>query len=222
MTRRALALVALSAACGGGAATSTPTTTTPDTTSTGTGDPPAGDPLDRFDPVPPEVDSAKISVSLPAVPGFELPTAPDGARSVKELRVAGTKLRGQQIKVVGYVTWIYDCVAAVAVPGEKKSQVQKRIESDPTLCERPKLHLADHKGDPANTSIWVVDVPRAPTAAEKKRLPKAELAAWPAVPKVAVGDKVAITGVFDVRSPHGEVNSDGLVVYASLEHVEDK
>lgn len=210
-----LALALVLAACGGGAKPD-PVVTTPDPEP----GPPvtaAPDPLDHFDPVAPEVDKARTAVALPAVPDFALPPVKGGMHSVKELRVAGKQYLETDIVVTGYITWIYDCVTAVGLPGEKLATVKKRIEQDPTLCERPKFHLGTTADAAETSTLWVVDVPRAPNKLEKQRLPKAELAAWPAVPKLAVGDRVAVTGTFTRRSPHGEMNSDGLIVYKSLQ-----
>jgi tetratricopeptide (TPR) repeat protein len=157
-------------------------------------------------------------VDLPPVPAFELPAVAPGYRSVHELRARGAKLRGTEVKVHGYVTWIYDCAKAIAQPGMSKRQIRKMIDDDPTLCERPKFYLGDAATTPPEKSIWVVDVPRPPNKLEKKHLPKAELAAWPAVPKIKVGDQVTLVGTFALTSPHSEYNSDGLIVYASLTH----
>jgi hypothetical protein len=207
--------VALAGACGGGTGAGQPTTPEP-----GGGGTPAttsDDPNERFEPVPPEVDAARIAVELPAVPAFELPKVPAGTHSVKELRVAKRKFLDTDVKVVGTITWIYDCPKAVATQGETLASVQKRIDKDPTLCERPKFHLGDTATTPDEMTLWVVDVPRPPNKAEKARLPKAEIAAWPAVPKLAVGDRVVVSGRFAVSSPHNESNSDGLLVYAAIE-----
>ena len=219
MTRiiRTLAPLAVAAAaCGGGAAKPT----TPEPTGGGGDSPPAtvsDDPNDRFEPVPPEVDGARIAVDLPAVPAFQLPAVPAGMHSVKELVAAGRKYLGTDVKVVGTITWIYDCPKAVANQGETLAAVQKRIEKDPTLCERPKFHLGDKATDADGRTLWVVDVPRAPNKLEKQRLSKEELATWLPVPTLAVGDRVVVSGRFALQSPHNESNSDGLIVYAAIE-----
>ena len=40
---------------------------------------------------------------------------------------------------------------------------------------------------------------------------------WPAVPKLAVGAYVEVTGTLALRSPHNETNSDGLIVYEAID-----
>jgi tetratricopeptide (TPR) repeat protein len=157
------------------------------------------------------------SAQLPAIPSFELPASEPGFTSVRELRVAGTKRLDTDVKVRGYVIWIYDCLTDVAKRGESRAKTQKRIDSDPTICERKKLYLGDSKDASRDKALWVVDVPRPPNKLERERLPKAELKAWPKVPTLKVGQYVTVTGKFALRSPHSEANSDGLVVFAAIE-----
>jgi tetratricopeptide (TPR) repeat protein len=168
----------------------------------------------------PEVAKRAAKVDVPAVPAFELPAAEPGFHGPRELRAHGKPVLGSEIKVKGYVTWIYDCAAALASsnPEVTRAQLLVAIDKDPTLCERPKFYLGDAKGTSRDTSIWVVDVPRPPTKTERQRLPKRELKAWPAVPRVATGDYVVVTGTWSLESPHAERNTDGLLVYKALEH----
>ena len=166
----------------------------------------------------PEVIASATKLALPAVPSFDLPPSEPGFRNPRELLVTGQKLRGTEIQVKGYITWIYDCAKAIGKPRQTPAQIRKLIDEDPTLCERPKFYLGSTKDTSPEHALWVVDVPRPPNKLEKERLPRDELAAWPAVPKLAVGDYVVVTGKFDVSSPHAERNSDGLLVYGSLEH----
>jgi tetratricopeptide (TPR) repeat protein len=156
-------------------------------------------------------------LAVPAVPSFELAPSPPGVRSVRELRVRGQQDLGTEITVRGYVTWVYDCAKQIAKPGETPAQTQKRIDDDQTLCQRPKFYLGDTKDASPDRSIWVSEVPRPPTKMERQRLPKAELAKWPAVPKYALGDYVAVTGTWDLQSPRGDRSSDGLLVFKSLQ-----
>ena len=86
--------------------------------------------------------------------------AADGAHSVKELRVKGKKLLETDITVKGVITWAYDCPTAIRKPDESDKDLQKRLDEDPTLCERPKFYIGDAKDTPAEKSLWVVDVPR--------------------------------------------------------------
>jgi hypothetical protein len=177
VSRIPLALVLAAAACGGSSTKPDPVEPTP---SPGPTDPVAKpDPLDRFEPVPPEVDRAKLAVALPPVPSFELPSVPEGFRSVKELRVAGDKLVGTQVKVNGVVAWVYDCVSAVGIPGEKKAAVEKRIKKDPALCEKPHFHVGASRDATEPNVITVVELPKGV--------------------KVAVGDRVVVAGKWEGR-----------------------
>ena len=65
----------------------------------------------------------------------------------------------------------------------------------------------------------MVDVPREPREDEKKVLPKEELAAWPEVPKYAIGDEIVLEGKWATASPLGFRNSDGLLVYKALNNL---
>ena len=156
-------------------------------------------------------------VALPPLPGFELPATAPGVHSPRELRVRGRRLLGTELQVQGYVTAIYDCVAALTAinPKATRAQITASIDKNPALCEAPKLYLGDAKDTPRDASILIAEVPHAPGKAERQKLSKAALAALPTVPKVAAGDYVAITGAWDVQSPH-EHSADGLVVYKSL------
>lgn len=157
-------------------------------------------------------------LAVPAVPSFELPPEEPGFHNVRQLRIRGQHdWLGTEITVKGYITWIYDCVTANTRPGEKPAQVQKRIDEDPTACERPKFYLGATKNTLPEASIWVVSVPRPPNKLERQRLPKDELAKWPVVPKLALGDFVAVTGTWQLQSPHGDRNSDGLLVFKAVQ-----
>jgi tetratricopeptide (TPR) repeat protein len=152
---------------------------------------------------PPEVAKRAANVDPPAVPSFELPASEPGFQTPRELLVRGKRSLGTEVKVKGYVTWIYDCLTSVASANPKatRAQIQAAIDKDPTR----------------DASIWVVEVPRPPNKLERQRLPKEELKAWPAVPKIAIGDHVVITGTWAVESGRGEHNSDGLLIFKQVE-----
>jgi hypothetical protein len=167
-----------------------------------------------------EVNAHNLKLNLPAVPTFEIPRPyPDGSHSVKEMRVKGKKLLDGEVTVKGYVTWAYDCATSLRTPAMTDKDVQKLIEEQPDKCERPKFYLGDTPDTPLEKSAWVVDVPRAPNKLEVERLPKEEIKAWPAVPPYKVGDEIVVTGDWRLASPHSERNSEGLLVYKSLNNV---
>jgi lipoprotein NlpI len=157
-------------------------------------------------------------LEVPPLPAFDLPVTEPGFRSPRELRVRGRAALGAEVKVRGYITWVYDCSAQLASvnPEATRAQILMSIDSDPSLCERPKFYLGDSKDTSQDASIWVVDVPRAPTKSERQRLPKDELKAWPAVPRIARGDYVTVTGMWALHTPHNESNLDGLLIFKSL------
>lgn len=174
---------------------------------------------DQFKGPDAEVRSHNVQLDLPAVPGFELPPPTEGSHSVKELRVKGKKMLNTELTVKGYVTWVYDCPTAVRQPGWTDKQVTSYIEENPEKCQRPKFYLGDTPDTPPEQSLWVVSVPRAPNKYEKQRLSRDQLRFWPAVPPYKVGDEMVVTGDFRLSSPQSERNTDGLLVYKSLNNV---
>ena len=171
-------------------------------------------------PVPPApTASAVAGVELPAVPRFELPALEHGRHGVRELRVRGRGLLGTRLTVAGYITWIYDCALELAGPDLSIKEAQRQIDDNPALCERPSFYLGASPRVAPDSTLWVVDVPRAANKREQLALNRAQLALRPAVPRITTGELVAVTGQFALQSPHGEQSSDGLVVYESLEHL---
>ena len=156
--------------------------------------------LDDLPGPTPEVVARASPVELPAIPALRLPAGEVGVHGPRELQVRGQTLLGSQIQVKGYVTWIYDCAAALATanPTASPGELRRAIEAHPALCEHPKLYLGDTRATPRNASIWVVDVPRS-------------------MPGLAIGDAVVITGTWAQRSSHAEHHSGGLLIYQSLE-----
>ncbi|HEU4732309.1 MAG TPA: tetratricopeptide repeat protein [Kofleriaceae bacterium] len=178
-----------------------------------------GRPDDDLPPPQPEVAKNEPRVDPPALPAFDLPAMEPGFHSPRELRVRGKLLLGTEVKVKGYVTWIYDCVAALAAgnPKATRAQIVASIDKDPALCDQPRFSVGDAKDTSRETSISVVDVPRTPTSAERKRAAK-PTPATPAPPRLAVGDHVIVTGTWATQSPRNERNTNGLLVYRSLDH----
>ena len=142
-----------------------------------------------------------------------------GVHRPRELRLLGAALQGSEVGVKGYVTWIYDCVAELALSNPELGLVSAAdaVDRDPRLCDRPRFSLGEAEGAPMEASISVVDVPRPPAKPERDAMTVAELAAWPTVPKIAIGDHVVVTGTWATRSPHGEYNSEGLLVYKAVD-----
>jgi hypothetical protein len=170
----------------------------------------------------PEIGKPDSSLVLPPVPRFEVPAQEPGVVDPRYLRLRGKKLLGTQVKVKGYITWIYDCISDNRQPAESREHTQQRIDADPTLCERPKFYLGSTRDVSLDKALWVVDAPRPPNKLEKERLPKEELAAWPSVPRLRVGDYVVVTGEFKLSSPHNERHSDGLVVFQAIESAKSR
>jgi tetratricopeptide (TPR) repeat protein len=184
--------------------------------------------VDDLELPPAQVVSPMVKVELP-IPSFELPPArQDGVRTPRELRVHGAKVLDTKVSVHGYVTFAYDCVTDIRKPGESERDTKKRIEADPTLCERPKFFVGDTKTTPKDKSLWVVEVPRPYNKMELERIqrpdrnmpdrcePNEKDPAKKICPPYKVGDEVTVTGQFKLFSPHSERNSDGLLIYEAM------
>ena len=167
----------------------------------------------------PDIVRNPAALELPAVPEFELPATEPGLHGARELRVHGRGLYGRELKVEGYVTWIYDCATELARGNHEASdaEIAASIDNMPELCDAPMFSLGDARQTPRDASIWVVDVPRFPHKSERTQRTRADLAALPAVPRLAVGDHVVVTGTWSVDSPKGERNASGLLVYRAVE-----
>ena len=165
----------------------------------------------------PEVVETTVKLDLPAVPEFTEPqTYNDGTHSVLEMRRKGKKFLDQDVKIKGYVVWIYDCVQVLG------PQV---LKDTPERCDRPNFYLGDAPDATHDKAIWVVDVPRALRPDENDRTLGKEIvaemkAAYEAVPKFTVGNKVVVSGKWVLKSPKGFANSDGLVAFAALENLD--
>ncbi|HEY6178629.1 MAG TPA: tetratricopeptide repeat protein [Kofleriaceae bacterium] len=148
-----------------------------------------------------EVARDAAAIDLPAVPAFDLPAAPPGEHRPRELKVHGKRLLDTAVKVRGHVTWIYDCEAELkrVYPPLSRQQLHTAIDRDPTLCSQPKFYLGDARDADRDRSIWVADVP-------------------PQL-KLELGDRVVVTGTWATTSPHVERNTEGLLVFGSLERI---
>jgi hypothetical protein len=175
---------------------------------------------DQFKGAEAEVGKEKINPDMPAVPKFELPPPnSDGSHTVKELRVKGRKYFDQEVTVKGYVTWIYDCATAIRTQDMTDEQVAKIIEEDPTRCSKPKVRIGDTADASEEATLKLVELPRYPTAIEKKNLDKKELedpTIWRPVPPLKIGDEIVVVGEWKQRAPHGDSDMGGLLVYKTL------
>ena len=175
---------------------------------------------DPLKPPPRDVVQASVTLDLPEVPAFSVPSPhPDGTHSVREMRLKSNKLLNTEVQIKGFVTWIYDCVAERQGPGDTAAQVRKRIEEDPTQCDKPHFFLGDAPDTSPERSIWVVGVPRKLRADELRLLSRQERNNLPKVPNIKVGDEVIVTGGWEKQSPDGFTNSDGLLLYKDLQNL---
>lgn len=163
-----------------------------------------------------EVKETTIELDLPPVPQFDMPSPhPDGTHSVREMRLKGRKLFESELKIKGYVTWIYSCEDDLREPDMSVREVRKKIAEEPDLCNRPHFFLGDTP-EASKKIIWVVEVPRKLRKDERRRRGSRDT---PRVPRFEVGDEVIVTGTWAQRSPNGFANSDGLLVYSDMENL---
>jgi len=165
-----------------------------------------------------DVVDTNIKLDLPSVPQFNMPSPyPDGTHPVAEMRLKGNKFLDQDVKVKGYVVWVYDCATAIRTPEMTDDEVQKILSEEPERCSRPNIYIADKAEDPRDRGVWVVDIPRKPRKDEEKVLPKEVLAEMENAPEFEVGQEVVLTGKWSQKSPAGFVKSEGLLVFAGVE-----
>lgn len=169
-------------------------------------------------PPPPPVET-HVQATPPRPPADPGPPPPENGVYVPAyLRVNGSTVLDQRIKVKGTVVWIYDCAADVAAqqPDKSRDDIDKLIKKKPELCKRPHFYLGDKKTTPRERAIQVVEVPRPLRPDERISLPKDKVDAWPEVPSLAVGQQVTVEGTWALNSPKGYANPDGLLVYGRL------
>lgn len=165
-----------------------------------------------------------IKLDLPAVPDFVIPKPnPDGSHSVPELRLNGKSFLDTEIRARGVVLWIYDCATAIRSPEMSDKDLKTILETQPERCTRPHFIIGEDASSKLERGIQVVEYPRPLRKDEKSALPDemiAELeAALAALPEFKVGDEVVVTGQWTLKSPRGFQNSDGLLVYGSMENL---
>lgn len=178
--------------------------------------PVAAEPLPEYPRPVLETKRTSIRLALPEVPTLAVPPPTANGHSVSEMRLDGRKFLGTRVDIEGVIIWIYDCVTELREPGKSVRETRKRIANDPSLCNRPHFFLADRADASERDALWVVEVPRKLRPDEKKHYTRAEIAAMPPVPKLRVGQRVVVTGMWDRRSPKGFANSDGLLVYEKI------
>ncbi len=166
-----------------------------------------------------EIADASEYIDLPEPPAFDPPPEGD-VLAPRTLRVLSNKYADSKVAVRGTVVWIYDCGSSIRTPDMSEKELRRLLSDEPERCSRPHLYLGDSSGASVDRSIWVVEVPRPIRRDERRALPKNIVDSWPAVPKVKLGDEVIVRGTWATVSPRGFRNSDGLLIYESLEHVE--
>ena len=171
-----------------------------------------------------EVVETSVELDLPPVPEFKLPTTnPDGTHPVAEMRLKGKSYLDTEVRVKGYIVWVYDCGTSIRTPDMSEKDLEKMLAEHPEKCSRPHMVLGEAANTPADRGVQVVEYPRPLRKDEKKALPdelvaEAE-AAYQAMPLFEIGHEVIVTGKWSLTSPRGFKNSEGLLVYGAMENV---
>jgi hypothetical protein len=168
-----------------------------------------------------EVMETNIKLDLPAVPTFDIPGAnPDGSHPVPEMRLNGKSFLDTEVRIQGVVLWIYDCATAIRTPEMTDKDLQTVLETQPERCTRPHFIIGETATTKVERGVEVVEYPRAVRKDEASALGDelvAEMeAALAALPPFKVGDSVMVTGMWQLRSPKGFHNSEGLLTYGSM------
>jgi len=215
--RSLLLALGLAAACGGSQEAAPPTGPSERVLRSEPAESNLQPPVASKEPAPAPAPASKPpAAARPAPP--EPPPPVDGVYSPPYVRVHSLELLDQRITVKGTVVWIYDCVADVASrePDRSPDEVRKLVAKKPDLCKRPHFYLGERKTTPVERAIMVVEVPRPMRADERISLSKDQIAAWPEVPSISLGQTVAVEGTWALNSPKGYANPDGLLVYRRL------
>ena len=163
-----------------------------------------------------EVKETEVKLDMPKIPDFSLPKGDGDTKTIKEMRLLGGSLLKTEVKIKGFITWIYNCGEAEG-SGLTPKQVKKMLADHPEKCDRPSFRMGDAADTPSEKGVWVVAVPRELRKDEKKGYSRKELKALPPVPVIALGDEVTVTGKWAQSSLTGFTRTEGLLVYGSLE-----
>lgn len=171
-----------------------------------------------------DVKPTSVKLDLPAVPEFNVPQPnADGTHAVAEMRLRGNRYLGTEVKVKGHIIWVYDCATSVRTADMTEEQLKTLLTEQPELCARPNFYLGDTAQTAADRGIWIVDIPRPPREDEKKALDdvarKEMEAAAAMVPPFKLGDQVVVTGMWELTSPLGFKNSNGLLIFKAMENL---
>jgi hypothetical protein len=176
-----------------------------------------------------------IKVNLPSSPNFDAATAPvqhpTGEYSVYGLRKNMTKILDKDVKVKGYLLYLYECPPEVRKCNEeqdlkkkkeaRKARANARPDAPPATaaatpggckaCEQPHFFLSDTPNGKMERAIVVADYPIKDWKTSKPK---------PLV--VKQGDQYVVTGTFAINSITGFAASNGLIVHKRTEDATGK
>ena len=173
-----------------------------------------------------------VKVNLPPAPNFDAATAPvqypSGEYSVYGLRKGMTKILDKDVRVKGYLLYLYECPPETRKCNEEQDAKRKKEKrkaaakgAPPAVaeapqggcrpCEQPHFFLSDTPTTKIERALLVADYPIKDWKSGK---PKAI--------QVKQGEQYVVTGTFAINSITGFAASNGLIVHKRTEDAAGK
>jgi hypothetical protein len=174
-----------------------------------------------------------VKVNLPPPPNFDAATAPitypTGEYSVYGLRKGMTKILDKDVRVKGYLLYLYECPPEIRKCNDEQDAKKKKekrkaaakpgappaTEAPPTggcrPCEQPHFFISDTPTTKIERALLVADYPIKDWKSGK-----------PKPIAVKQGEQYVITGTFAINSITGFAASNGLIVHKRTEDATGK
>ena len=174
-----------------------------------------------------------VKVNLPPSPNFDAATGPvqypTGEYSVYGLRKTMTKILDKDVRVKGYLLYLYECPPEIRKCNEEQDAKRKRerhkagpnaapppppptpSEGGCRACEQPHFFLSDQPTGKMERALLVADYPIKDWKTGK-----------PQAIKVKQGEQYVVTGTFAINSITGFAASNGLIVHKRTEDATGK
>jgi hypothetical protein len=174
-----------------------------------------------------------VKVNLPPPPNFDAATAPvqypTGEYSVYGLRKTMSKVLDKDVRVKGYLLYLYECPPEIRKCNEEQDAKQKKekrkaaakgappaTEAPPAQggcrpCEQPHFFISDAPNGKIERALLVADYPVKDWKTKK-----------PKPIAVKQGEQYVVTGTFAINSITGFAASNGLIVHKRTEDAQGK
>jgi hypothetical protein len=174
-----------------------------------------------------------VKVNLPPPPNFDAATAPvqypTGEYSVYGLRKNMTKILDKDVRVKGYLLYLYECPPEIRKCNDEQDAKKKKekrkaaakgappaTEAPPAAggcrpCEQPHFFISDTPTGKMERALLVADYPVKDWKTSK-----------PKPIQVKQGEQYVVTGTFAINSITGFAASNGLIVHKRTEDAQGK